>query len=155
MFILKISVEMNRPLVKLVAWLNLVPYLMSGVGVIAGPTVICYGENGHVLLENTLSKCCEESLETHSHNTKGELFVNSDHLPSNDSCGNCLDIPVISNATIPRFRSLLKSPLPVAALPSIGISLLNKEDSYEHFFVELDHPFNTSLSALRTVVLLT
>lgn len=146
---------MNRPLVKLIAWLNLVPYLTSGVGVIAGPTVICYGEDGHVLLENILSKCCEESVETHSHDARGESFTNSDHLPGNDSCGNCVDIPVISNATIPRFRSLQEYPLPVAALSSIGISLLNQEDSYEHLFVELDHPFNTSLSALRTVVLLT
>jgi hypothetical protein len=144
----------NSSLLKTIAWLVLLPYLMAGMGIATGPTVICYGEDGHVRIESTLNMCCEGPSGTLSQSTSS-LYANLDTFQTDDTCGNCVDIPVLANATIAHLTSPPKSPLLIAALPEVGILISNKGEVNENPFVELEPPVNTTLSSLRTVVLLT
>jgi hypothetical protein len=144
----------NTPLLKTTTWLILLPYLLAGGGIAAGPVVICYGEDGHVRFENVLDMCCEGPSVTLSQ-SMSPSYANSDTLARDDTCGNCVDIPVSTNATISHLTNPLKSHLLIAAWPTVAGSISSKSKVSGDSLVEWQPPGNIALSSLRTVILLT
>lgn len=80
------------------------------------PMVLCIGQNGHVAIEASGSRCCGHLLRLSCCEDVCGL-VGADHPVRDDDCGACFDIPISSG-----LREALEAPNEV--LPDTGVLFL-------------------------------
>jgi len=123
------------------------------VGNSAQGVVLCFGEDGHVSLEIAFIDCCDE-YSTVSGQASPDLYTN--YVASTNSCGNCIDIPLLANNVTPRLTPVPKKTSTLKVLPNTTISLFNIDSvsTHEEFTDKLGNIVNYTLASIRTTVLI-
>lgn len=86
-----------------------------------GGLVLCQGEDGHIALEAAESGCCTK-VSTGDPVQSRVAFAGNEP-PSQDHCGDCLDIPLsVGLATIPKDRCSASPAAPIPAASAITAS---------------------------------
>jgi hypothetical protein len=122
---------------------------MSAVGL-----VLCIGEDGHIALEPVRNSRCATPIAP-------PLTLSQQITPwtfSPDHCGPCVDVPLLTSDTasqqfVPTFSFLLQLEMSGFTLVPWVVSA-SPELPSTPFWLSLPRVTNTTLSALRTVILL-
>ena len=123
------------------------------VGNSAQGVVLCFGEDGHVSLEIAFVDCCDE-CSTASGQASPDLYTN--YVASTNSCGNCIDIPLLANDVTPRLTPVPKKTSTLKVLSNTNISLFNIDSVSTHveFTAKLGNIVNYTLASICTTVLI-
>jgi hypothetical protein len=115
--------------------------------------VLCFGEDGHVSLEIAFVDCCDE-CSTASGQASPDLYTN--YVASTNSCGNCIDIPLLANDVTPRLTPVPKKTSTLKVLSNTNISLFNIDSVSTHveFTAKLGNIVNYTLASICTTVLI-
>ena len=116
--------------------------------------VLCIGADGHIALEPARNSRCTTPIAPIS--TLSQQITPWTSPP--DHCGPCVDVPLLtsddaSQQFVPTFPLLLQLEAPGFVLVSWAVSA-SPELPLTPFWLSLPSAINTTLSALRTVILL-
>jgi len=143
----------NKARVQITAKTMLLFFLIATLIISAGPTVTCFGEDGHVKVEFAPANCCEPSSDIPTQVSRTS-YTNTAYVASTNSCGSCIDVPTLANGVTRSFAPISKKTSSLKVLPATTISILNDVGPLEGFIAKPESPINSTLASIRTTVLI-
>lgn len=145
---------MNKARVQITTDAMLLFFLMASLITGTGPTVTCFGEDGHVKEEVAPANCCDQSPGIPFQVSRSSYTDATYVVASTSSCGSCIDIPTLVNNYISKLTPAQKKLTSLKLVPGTTTLISNNVTSHEESIAKPENPVNYTLASIRTTVLI-